>query len=721
MDKREVKRREFLKVSATAVLGAVATACGAKTAPTAQVIRETQIVEKEKIVEATTIVEKKVKETEIVKQTQIVEKEVQVTVEVVKGRSEPPLLQAKVAAGELPAVDERLPQNPVVVGGRDAIGVYGGEIRMISNSLEWFESNYDLNTERFMVFSDVDTRTIIPNVLESWNSSADAKEWTFKMRAGMKWSDGEPITSEDVRFWWEDFCLGLDSEAWGWGVPWQMRFGGENAKVDIIDDFTFKFTFAATFGNFASHMTRWGQNINGIFPSHFMKKYLPKYNKDQASIDALVTAEGKEDWKQAIGVWSNWQTGSWYGPPDVMKYPVYCAWHIVEMPQSGLYLWERNPYYWKVDLAGNQLPYVDNLRYDYMQTTDATKLKLVQAEIDLLGQHDVTMNSYPYYKENAEKGKYIVGDYISCMIDRYVLFPQHYLTNEDGTPDEVMNAIVNHPNFVKALSVAIDRNEVNESLFYGLARVGGMAPMPSSKYYKPMYGEAWAQYDPALSNTLLDEMGLDQKDGEGFRLRSDGKRLSYMIEHPGIRVGESTGKYTEMVTTYWREIGIETTTKEITNQLYGERMNGFKVQCGIWHADRCTDMLLHIQPQWFLPTGDGGQGTACTAWCNWFLAADRTAETLIQPPDEIKALYGYFDQMTSVISEDERVKYGQMIFDYLAENPLEIGLVLECPTPLLFNKNLRNLPRPKSVIGWDSYGLSTYYPEAFFYEGGQRA
>lgn len=699
MTERTFKRREFLKVSGLGLLGAVAAACAQ--APTETAVPPTQTPA---IVEVT-------------KEVQVeVEKQVVVTVEVPQGFKEAPMLKARVDAGELPPVDERLPENPVVVGGREAIGVYGGEIRMITFDREWFTSNYDLNSERFLHYSDVDTRTIIPNVLEGWESSPDGKTWTFKMRKGMKWSDGHPITSEDIRFWWEDACLGLDQEPWWWGVPTFMRFGGENAKVEIIDDFTYSFTFAVPFGNFAAWMTRGGQNTNnpGIFPSHFFKKYLPKYS-DQASIDALVKEEGKEDWKQAVNVWANWQTGSWYGPPGVEKYPVYCAWRIIQNPEPGLFIWERNPYYWKVDLAGNQLPYIDNLRYDYVQTTDATKLKLVQGEIDILGQHDVTMNSYPYYKENAERGHYIVGDYISCMIDRYVLFPQHYLVD-----DPVLTEIVNKPEFVQALSVAIDRDEVNETLFFGMARVGQIAPMPTSKYYKPKYGEAWAQYDPELANQLLDSIGLDKRDSEGFRLRPDGKRLTYQIEHAGIRVGESTGKYTEMVTTYWRDIGIEATTKEITEALYGERMNGYQVQCGIWHADRCTDMLLHIQPQWYIPTADSAQGTACSAWVHWYNAVDRNAPELIQPPDEIKQLYDYFAKMTEVLSEDERVMWGQKMFDYLAEKPLEIGLVLECPTPLLFNKNLRNLPRPKAVIGWDSYGLSTYYPEAFYYEGGQR-
>jgi hypothetical protein len=149
-------------------------------------------------------------------------------------------------------------------------------------------------------------------------------------------------------------------------------------------------------------------------------------------------------------------------------------------------------------------------------------------------------------------------------------------------------------------------------------------------------------------------------------------------------------------------------------------MQAYQVHCGIWHNDRCTDLLFPLQPQWFLPTGDAGQGTACSAWSVWFNAADRTAEDLIEPPDEIKALYDLFDQWTAVVDEDERVALMQQFFDYLVENPLQIGAVLECPAPLLFNKNMRNLPRPKVPIGWDTYGLSTYHPEAFYYEGGER-
>jgi peptide/nickel transport system substrate-binding protein len=175
-----------------------------------------------------------------------------------------------------------------------------------------------------------------------------------------------------------------------------------------------------------------------------------------------------------------------------------------------------------------------------------------------------------------------------------------------------------------------------------------------------------------------------------------------------------------MVSTYWRDLGIDASAKEIQESLYGQRMNNGQVNCGLWHADRCTDMLLHIEMNWYIPVASG-QGGASSKWAAWYGAADKTAAGLVKPPDTIIHLYDLYAQMTSVVSEDDRVKAGQEIFDWLADNPLAVGLILECPAPIIFNKNMRNLPRPRSLIGWDSYGVSTYHPEAFYYEGGQRA
>jgi peptide/nickel transport system substrate-binding protein len=331
------------------------------------------------------------------------------------------------------------------------------------------------------------------------------------------------------------------------------------------------------------------------------------------------------------------------------------------------------------------------------------------------------MADYPFYKENEVAGNFKVMDYVSAMGDREVFFPQHVIFLEDGTTrDTVMEEIVNHPNWVKALSVAIDRDEINQSLLYGTARMGQHSPMPTSKYYKEAYGTAWAQYDVDLANQLLDEMGLTEKDANGMRMRPDGTPLTYILEQAGLRVGPLTAKACEMAAAYWREVGIDATSKEVDSNLLSQRLNNGQVHCTVWHADRCTDLLLPLEMHWFIPTA-GGQGGASSKWAQWWGAADKTAEGLIEPPDQIKKYYDLFAQMTSAVDENERVKYGQEIFDGLAENPLAIGLILECPAPLIFNKNMLNLPRPKAVLGWDTYGNSTYHPEAFFYAGGQRA
>ncbi|MGD0003557.1 MAG: ABC transporter substrate-binding protein [Anaerolineaceae bacterium] len=715
MDKRYITRRNLLKMSAITAVGAVVAGCApqpAAPAPTAQVI--------EKQVEVT-------KEVQITQQVQVT-KEVQVTVEVPKGRQEPPLLKDKVASGALPPVDTRLPENPVVVGGRDAIGVYGGEVRFIHFDPVWMISCYDWMAERLLHYSDIDLRTIVPNIFEAWTVSDDGTTFTFKMRKGLKWSDGQPVTTEDVRYFIEDVWFDTDLYA---SPMWQMRFDGKTnntpVKLVVTDDFNFTLTYAAPFGALPAHLTRWeiGNWPSILGPAHYYKQFHKKY-ADPTKLDALVKANKVDTWVQLYNVFcgpGQWGLGYWQ-VPDWMKdtpYPTLSPWILKDMPGGGLFTFERNPYYWKVDLSGNQLPYLDNLRMDYITTTDAAKLKLAQNELDTMGMHDITMADYPFYKDNQPKGNFQVMDFISCMSDRDVFFPQHVIFLEDGkTRDTVLEEIVNHPDFVKALSMAVDRDEVNQSLLFGTARMGQLSPVPSSKYFKESYPAAWATFDKDAANKLLDGMGLTNKNAQGIRMRKDGKPLSYIIEQGGLRVGPLTPKVSEMVASYWRDIGLDATSKEVDSALLQTRMNNNQVHCTVWHADRCTDLLFPLEPQWFIPTA-GGQGGASAAWATWWAAADKTVAGLIEPPDQIKKYYDLFAQMTSTTNEDDRVKYGQQILDGLAEVPLAVGLILECPAPLLFNKNMRNLPRPKTVIGWDTYGNSTYHPEAYFYEGGTRA
>ena len=685
MTTRVIKRRDFLRLSTTAAVGsALLAACGS----------DPEVITSDEELTADQDQQAEAQETQADSQTAA-----EVVTEVAEGFSEAPDLAELVAAGELPPVEERLPLKPQILG-RDEIGQYGGEVRMIHLDPSSFVSEYGWFAERMLTYSDEDLKTIVPSLIAGWEISDDATEFTFHLHEGMKWSDGTPVTTADVNFWWNDVATNTEISSRVW---WVYRHGGENMKVDIIDDFTFKVTFAAPFGNFPAYMTR---RIQGDFllPKHYMQQFHTDY-ADAAELDKMIADEGFETWVQLFNAKNNGRS-VWGTRPNSPEYPMLSAWIVDEEPQQGLVIMKRNPYYWRVDTTGQQLPYVDKIRIDLAVKHEIVTQKIIQGELDYVGPHDVSIARFPLYKENEEAQHYQVGDYLSCMTDRYTLYPNHTLPE-----DPVLQEIVRHPNFVKALNVAIDREEINQSLYFGLAKMGQLGPMPGSQYYKEEYGAAWTQFDPDLANQLLDEMGLDQRDSEGFRLRSDGERLRFNIEHAGPRVGVATHEFSEIVVTFWREVGIEASTKEIQISLYNERWNQGLIHCGAWHADRATDLLLPIEMRWYIPT-DIGQGGAGPLWGMWFRSAGEEGE---EPPAEIQTLFDHYNTMNTVKTDAERVIAGQKIFDWLAENPLAVGSVLESPAPLIFPKNMRNLPKPKRPVGWDTYGISTYHPEAFFY------
>ncbi|MEM7028999.1 MAG: ABC transporter substrate-binding protein [Chloroflexota bacterium] len=685
MSKRMMKRREFLRVSTTAVAGStLLAACGGGGS---EVITEES--------EAAAAAEAQAEES-----TSTESQTASSTVtEMPSAYSEAPSLADMVASGDLPPVEERIPVNPLVLG-RQEIGSYGGEVRMIHLDPSSFVSEYGWFAERMLSYSDDDLKTLLPNMMASWEVSDDATEFTFHLHEGMKWSTGDPVTTEDVDFWWNDVATNTEISSRVW---WVYRHGGENMTVDIMDDFTFKLTFAAPFGNFPAYMTR---RIQGDFllPKEYMKQFHASY-ADADELAAMVEEAGFENWVQLFNQ-KNSGRSVWGTRPNSPEYPMLSAWIVDQEPEQGLVLMKRNPYYWKVDASGQQFPYVDSIRIDLAVQHEIVTQKIIQGELDYVGPHDVSIARFPLYKENEEAQHYQVSDYLSCMTDRYTLYPNHTLPE-----DPVLQEIVRHPNFVKALNVAIDREEINQSLFFGLAKMGQLGPMPNSQYYKEEYGSAWAQFDPDLANQLLDEMGLDQKNSDGIRLRPDGEPLRFNIEHAGPRVGVATHEYTEIAVTFWREVGIDASTKELQISLYNERWSQGLVHCGAWHADRCTDLLLPIEMRWYIPVNIG-QGGAAPLWGQYFQSGGNDGE---EPPAEILKLFDLYNSMNTTSSDEERVGFGQQIFDWLAENPLAVGSVLESPAPLIFPKNMKNLPAAKKPVGWDTYGISTYHPEAFFY------
>jgi len=349
-------------------------------------------------------------------------------------------------------------------------------------------------------YSDIDLRTIYPNQFESWEVEENGKRLILHLRQGQRWSDGEPVTTEDVLFWWNDISLNQEISTSVW---WVYRHGGEPMKLEALDDYTFTITFAAPFGNFPAYLTRRHQG-DFLEPNHFLKQFHPAYAK-KADLDRMISERGYDTWVQLIGFMRGGRS-IWGARDGTIEHPILSGWIVTEITDTDTDILERNPYYWKVDQQGNQLPYIDNIRNDLAASHEVVSMKIIQGELDYVGPHDVTIARFPLYKENEPGNAYIVGDYLSCMTDRYTLYPQHNLPN-----DPVLEEIVNHPNFVKALSVAIDREEINQSLFFGMARMGQLGPSTTKRNTAPP-GRSMTPTWPTSSWTRWASTSAMQKD-----------------------------------------------------------------------------------------------------------------------------------------------------------------------------------------------------------------
>jgi peptide/nickel transport system substrate-binding protein len=323
MTQRKMHRRRFLQLSGATTAAIVLAACGG---PEPEVITEEPAAAPAAEEEAP----KKVVMDEAEAPSQY---------------SESPRLADMVANGELPLVAERLPVSPLVLP-RESIGEYGGLVRMIQQNPSSFVSMFGWFAERMLTYSDQDLKTIVPNLFASWEVSDDATHYTFHLHEGMRWSDGELVTTGDVDFWWNSIATHPEIASSVW---WVYRHGGEIMVVDIHDVYSFSVTFAAPFGNFPAYLTRIIQG-DFLLPSHYLKQFHADF-ADEDDLNAMIEESEFETW---IQLFSNMRSGRsvWGTRPNSPEYPMLSAWIVDREPQQGLSLLKRNPYYWKVDTSG---------------------------------------------------------------------------------------------------------------------------------------------------------------------------------------------------------------------------------------------------------------------------------------------------------------------------------------------------------------------------------
>ena len=599
--------------------------------------------------------------------------------------AEAPMLAELVKAGKLPPVEQRLPEEPMVVKPVHAIGKYGGIWRRgFTGPSDGENGNRIVSTDK-LLFWDYTGTKVTPCAARGWQVSDDGRVITLFLRKGMKWSDGHPFTAEDFLFWYEDVYQNKNLQP----TPHpDFMVDGKPGTLRKRDEYTIVFEFPEAnylFVDILAGMTamgggqasqQWsGRTMGAYMPAHYLKQFHPKYVGAE-ELEKKVKAAGFDGWVSFLkGRWD------WRLNPEL---PVLGPWKTVSPANTSTWVLERNPYYYAVDTEGNQLPYIDRISMGLAENLEVLNLRAISGQYDLQERH-TSLAKLPVFLENRSKGNYEVHLDPALHGGDAVIF-----TNQAYDADPEVAKWLGTADFRRALSLAIDRDQINEALWLGLGTPGSIVPAESvPESPGPGWRKKWSVYDPKQANALLDKLGLTKKDPAGFRLRTDGKGpIRLEILTPAAANIEYT-KVAEMVREHWAKIGIRGDVKEGERTLRLTRAAANEHQTALSAADGTEQLFLY--PRHALPVepSEAFQGVPIARW----YASNGKQGTAPKDPELRRALELF--RSAAGKRDAERRKVAQEIWKILVEGQYTIGLIGLSPAQMgvrIVSKRMGNIP-----------------------------
>lgn len=582
--------------------------------------------------------------------------------------AEAPMLAERVKAGDLPRVEERIPADALVIEPTESVGLYGGTWN------SWLHGAAAIYV--FMVQTgyeplvrwDPEWEEIIPNIAESWDIGADGREYTFVLREGMRWSNGDPFTADDVVFSYRDVISNRDIYP---VHPNQFVAGGEPATIEKVDDYTVKFTFAVSNGVFLQHLATANGGEYLTVPRAYMSEFHQDFNDH---VDAVVAEEQAADWVELfLG-----KNDRWINPDR----PTINAWFITAPVGEGARtVFERNPYYWKVDPDGSQLPYIDRVSYEVIGDLEVALLKTANGEIHFnhptfTGGLTTAANKETLAK-NREAGGY---DFVDSTSSSMNLMSIGLNLNH---PDPDLREIFGNRDFRIGLSHAINRQEIIDVVYRRQGEPWQAAPREESEYYIEELAKQYTEYDTDLANEHLDRAGLSERNSGGFRERPDGSQLSFGI---GVVTEEPQQiDALEMVSEYWREVGIDMTVQVEDRTLHVDRRDANKHDAYVWTGDGgLRDGLLN--PGWFFPFSTNGWAPL---WARWYQSGGESGEEPIGPVREQMRLY---DEVKKSVDPGRQRELFMAMLEIAREEFWVIGTILPVGLFGTVRNDFRNVP-----------------------------
>jgi peptide/nickel transport system substrate-binding protein len=586
-----------------------------------------------------------------------VEKIVQVTAEPITKYTEAPQLAKMVEEGKLPSVEERLPENPMVVLPVDSVGKYGGTWHRGWRGIKDFHCFGRIVYETMLRWPRNTDDPIQPGLAEKWEWSDGGKVLTLHLRKGLKWSDGVPFTVDDITFWWDD----IENDPKITSAPHaEWIVNGKPMELEKVDDLTIKLKFDAPNGlaetvGLAFHGNEWplGFERFGFFaPRHYLEQFHPKYNKD-------ATYEIFES--------KAWEYNT--------ERPAMTPWVITEWEEGADHmLATRNPYYWKVDVQGQQLPYIDEVYFYLVEDVAAVNTLALQGKLEM--QHrGLELAQYTVFQENAEAGNYKVFLWPQAQASGLTFFPNQ------SFPDPKYRALMQNLKFRQALSVAMDRDLINDVLFLGLATPQTISVVKDSALYQADIANYFGEYDVEKANALLDEIGL-KKGGDGLRTFEDGSPLQLVIDTSYTSGSLADG--IEMVAEMWKAVGLNTKIESMSRDVFWPKACANESMISTWTTDR--GLVPMIDPIYQFPFDE--RSWMAPAFGIWYKTAGKEGEA---PSGDLKVLMELYDQYRASVDPAEQLKIAK---DIVRKTTMSLSVIQTAggsPAPVVVNNHFHNV------------------------------
>ncbi|MEM7563556.1 MAG: ABC transporter substrate-binding protein [Pseudomonadota bacterium] len=608
---------------------------------------------------------------------------------------ETPMFRQQVEQGQLPSVDQRVPEEYQLVQllPEQTTGEQGGQMRLLMGKQKDIRQIVIYGYARLLGYTpDLKLKA---DLLESFEAFEN-RIFTLRLRKGHKWSDGHPFTSEDFRYYWED--VATNPQLSKSGPPHELVIDGELPKVEFPDAYTVRYSWSKPNPYFLSALAG-ARPLYLYKPGHYLRQFHAGY-QDPDTLAQIIKSMGKRNW---MGVHFHHDRPYKATNPEL---PSLQPWVLVTRPPSERFIFKRNPYYHRVDTNGRQLPYIDAIEIN-IASSKLVPAKTGAGESDLQARY-LRMDNYTFLKTASKRNPFDVRLWKSAKGAHMALYPNL------NTNDASLRALMRNVNFRKALSHAIHRYEINQVVYFGLVSESNNTILPEAPLFREDYRSHAIAYDLDLANRMLDELGLHKRDDRGVRLMADGRPLEIVVQTAGESTEQSD--VLELIHDSWLKAGVKLYTVPSTREVFRNRVFSGDAVMSIWSGLENAIPTVQNSPSMLAPTSK--YQYQWPQWGAYYETGGKSGEAPdIEAAQDLVRLNEIWRRS---ITSDQRREVWKKMLEINRNQMFTIGLVNQVPHPVVVNRHLRNVPE----TGF--YGISPgayfgiYKPDTFWFDEERR-